>query len=108
MEVRLQVWLRNHNRLKKGMSASATVSTVEGVDDSNDVSDEQDNDDGENWSVQLVNCVYDLICVRVRTCALQQSTWWQSKQDLLVDMFFFAMGYDDVLIDAQLVLFENV
>ena len=48
MEVRLQVCLRNHNRLKKGMSASATVSTVEGVDDSNDVSDEQDNDDGEN------------------------------------------------------------
>ena len=100
MEVRLQVRLRNHNRLKKAMSACATVSKVEGADDSNDVSDEQDNDDGENWSVQLVNCVYDLICVRVRTCAL--------KQDLLVDMFFFAMGYDDVLIDAQLVLFENV
>ena len=30
------------------------------------------------------------------------------KQDLLVDMFFFAMGYDDVLIDAQLVIFDNV
>ena len=30
------------------------------------------------------------------------------KQDLLVDMFFFAMDYDDFLIDAQLVLFENV
>ena len=29
------------------------------------------------------------------------------KQDLLVDMFF-AMGYDDVLIDAQLVIFDNV
>ena len=48
MEVRLQVWLRNHNRLKKAMSASATVSTLEGADDSNDVSDEQDNDDGQN------------------------------------------------------------
>ena len=51
MEVRLQVWLRNHNRLKKGTSASAsaTVSTaVEGViDDTNDVSDEQDNDNGQ-------------------------------------------------------------
>ena len=30
------------------------------------------------------------------------------KQDFLVDMFFFAMVYDDVLIDAHLVLFENV
>ena len=74
MEVRLQVWLRNHNRLKKGMSASATVSTVEGVDDSNDVSNDHDNDGGENVSVQLVNCVYDLICLSVRTCALHQST----------------------------------
>ena len=48
MEARLQVWLRNHNRLKKAMSASATVSKVEDADDSNDVFDEQDNDDGQN------------------------------------------------------------
>ena len=97
MEVRLQVWLRDHNRLKKAMSASATVSTVEGSDDSIDVSDKQDNDDGENWSVQLVNCVYDLICVRVRVRVHDDN----QKQDLLVDMFFFAMGmYDDVLVDA--------
>ena len=48
MEARLQVWLRNHNRLKKAMSASATVSKVEDADESNDVFDEQDNDDGQN------------------------------------------------------------
>ena len=41
MEARLQVWLRNHNRLKKAMSASATVSKVEDADDSNDVFDER-------------------------------------------------------------------